>query len=83
MLIVPQDRDAITLMLTWCEAGRVSILAKECCRRTQETSVCGVETQPCASGVPQQDPERRRRSEFGGRRKMLVAMYVQWDRGER
>ena len=83
MLIVPQDRDAITLMLTWCEAGRVSVLAKECCRRTQETSVCGAETQPCASRMLQRDPERRLRSEFGGSKKMLVAVYVQWDRGER
>lgn len=55
MLIVPQDRDAITVMLTWCEAGRVSVLAKECCGRAQERSVRKAETQPCASGVLQKD----------------------------
>ena len=40
--------------------------------------MCRAETQPCASEVLQKDLK-----DFGIRRKMLVAMYVQPDRGKR
>ena len=53
MSIVPQDRVAIIVMLTWCEAGRVSVLARNAVGE-QERIVCReAETQPCASGVLQ------------------------------
>ena len=44
----------MTVMLTWCEAGRVSALARNVVNDI-ERNVCRAETQPCASEVPQKD----------------------------